>query len=960
LDSEQILLTGVSQNNLKHIDVGFPTFSMSVITGPSGSGKSSLAFETLYAESQRRFIESLNTYTRQFIKQLPKPDVESISTLAPAIALEQRNTVNNSRSTVSSLTEIADHLRVLYVRAANQICSLCEGEIEKVSPSWIHDWLLEHRKDRRFYIGFRASSSDLQSGLMYLPARGFSRALINRNKEWQPLRLDPDEEIKGLKAREKEPRRKLWSPGTKEALVVVDRVQLNDRFLNDQPNRLMEAIETSISESAQNEVIFYFPDDSKEPWIRFEVGLRCKDCGQSAETFQPNHLSPNSPIGACALCNGFGKLLELDESKVVPDPELSISSGAINPFEKPSMRRARMKLKEFCRREKIPKDLPWKKLSQTHREQIWQGKSQGKNKFEGIVGIFEHLKEKRYKFHVRIFIRRYQGEKTCPECKGSRLNQRARLLRLGSKGQSKDIVEFQDLSIARALEWIEKMKLNEEQKKIAEEPFLQIKSRLKFLHEVGLGYLSLGRKARTLSGGESQRIHLANQLGARLCGTLYVLDEPTIGLHAQDVKKMLGVLESLRDLGNTVVLVEHDPAVIYGSDHVIELGPGSGEQGGKVVFKGSQKVFRKEDTLTSESLRAYGKKVLAPPEEKESKRIPGKARIKLKEASIHNLNKFSVELPLYQMVGLCGVSGSGKSTLMKNALYEQLVKLKESEGRAELLFSKSLKGWEKLSSIHMIDQKPVGKNSRSNPVTFMKAYDDIRRIFSDQRSARKAGLHPKHFSFNVDGGRCPVCKGEGEILIEMHFLEDMKVRCDVCRGKRFQKQILKIRYQKKNIDDVLHLTVNESIHFFKNHQGLVRKLECLRAVGLGYLRLGQSATTLSGGESQRLKIASVLDSQSVKDALYFFDEPTTGLHLQDVEVLLEVFQELVNRGASLVIIEHHLGVLRESDWLIELGPGGGEAGGLLVDQGRPEELQERCLGPTGQALYAEETSYRVS
>jgi len=935
-----IELLGVRQNNLKNINVKIPLHHMTVITGLSGSGKSSLAFETLYGEGQRRFVESLSAYVRQFLEKMPRPELDSINRIPPSIALEQKNNLMSSRSTVGSLSEIFDFMRLLFSKAGNQFCEVCGARVKRIGPQALVDILKSKKNAESFYILFSYEDVETAEEILKRALKsGYSRFLYKNAKSWELERIENHlDETDNLKV--------------ENIYILADRFKFDDKLFQNNSARLIDAIENAFK-NGNDELAIYYPPKavtkggkSSKNFVKIQKGLRCVSCGSEKEPINPNMLSFNSPVGACSHCKGFGHTLEVDPKRVIPDPSKSILDGALDPLEKPSLVESNNDMLAFCRRKKISLTKPWLEISEEKKSFIWEGDRH----FPGIVGIFEQMKAVKYKLHVRVFIRRYQTQRICNDCDGTRLKPRARTLKIEAKKFGfKDITEIHELSISDAYKFFQGIKLSEGEKVIAKEPLRQILGRLNFLNRVGVGYLGLNRLSKTLSGGEVQRINLANQLGASLAGTLYVLDEPSIGLHPVDTDRLITALELLRDNGNTVVIVEHDTDVIEKADWIVELGPEAGEKGGNLVYQGELKKFFKSNTLTAVSMRELKERkfklqtpVLSSP--------PKGSVLKVKSARLNNIKGINIDLPLNRLVGICGVSGSGKSTLVKNILFKPLSVFVNEGGIPSEMPFKTVNGLEHISEIHLLDQKPIGKSSRSNPLTFMKAYTEVRRIFSQQSSAIREGLKPSDFSFNVDGGRCPICKGDGEINVDLQFIADVKIPCEECDGKRFQKKVLRIKYLNKNIYDILDFTVDQALDFFHRYPLLVTKLGCLKRVGLGYIKIGQSATTLSGGESQRLKIASVLDQKLVKGSLFFFDEPTVGLHLKDVENLLGVFKDLVSEGAGVVFIEHHLEALLAAEWLIEMGPEGGDRGGKVVDSGTVAGIIERAKGPTGLAL----------
>ncbi len=932
-----IQLIGVRQNNLKNITAEFPAKKISVITGLSGSGKSSLAFDTLYAEGQRRYIESLSTYTRQFLEKMPKPTVDTVNHIPPAIALEQKNHIINSRSTVGTQTEIIDYLRILYAKIGKNFCINCNGEVKKLEPQLIVDWAKEWLPGKKALIAAPIHNEETLSSkskntkekktkrtsslFELLKEQGFQRILI-RSKKIEIIEID---EINPKET------------PTGEIFVVVDRLRIANKIDNETQSRILDSIEQA-SRIGKGNIIFY--EMETQEWKAFNSDFSCVQCGTRHKVPEPNLFSFNSPLGACARCSGFGYTLDLDEALVVPDPTKTLKNGAIDPFAKPSLSDWQEDLFRFAERHGISIGKRYRELTATERGLIWNGDPKDKT-FPGIYACFEELKRWKYKLHIRVFIRRYQSQSLCVECKGARLAREALAVKVGDQA----ISDILNTPIHDTLDWLKKLKLSAKEKKIADEAYSQTERRLSLLCEVGVGYLTLSRLAKTLSGGEFQRINLATQLGNGLCGTLYVLDEPSIGLHAADTEKLIHVLKKLRDQGNTVVVVEHDLEVIRSADWLIELGPGAGKRGGEIIAQGTSKALEHTPgSITGKYLTgAFHIQRDRPPRPKPDRFL------KLVKCKENNLKDITVEFPLNRFVVVTGVSGSGKSTLVHKTLYQALSRIyyrtAESPGKFERLY-----GAENLNGVVLLDQNPIGKSSRSNPVTYLKAWDEIRRIYANQVISIRRGYTPQHFSFNVDGGRCPVCKGEGEISVDMHFMAEVKIPCEECDGKRFKKKILDVSYRGKNVDQILGTTIDDAFELFRDNPTLVRKLGILRDVGLGYLQLGQSSTTLSGGESQRLKIAATLEDKDSSNLLYIFDEPTTGLHLEDIKKLLTVIQDLVEAKHSVIMIEHHLDVIAQADWVIDLGPGGGIHGGKLVASTSPGKLIEQNQSSTGKIL----------
>ncbi len=923
---KEIVLQGAKQNNLKNINVRIPLGSFTVICGPSGSGKSSLAFETLYAEGQRRYIESLSTYARQFLNKAPKPDVEFVQNIPPAIAIEQKNHIKNSRSTVGTTTEILDYLRLLYEKVGTPFCPNGHGVIRRDNVTDGASRIQTTLAGARLFVLFPVyEKTRVVTGaklLNLILKEGFLRIL-----------KDKSDEIIDLDTKTKIP--------TGDFYVVIDRIVVNE----ESRSRLVDSLSQTYSMSLK----FNHGLGGGHAFVRTVEGKSarlteensCSDCNYSLPPINSRLFSYNSPYGACPTCNGFGNILQVDEGKVIPNPEASLAQFCVEPFSMPSSRGAQRKLVEFARKQKVDMDKPWEDLPASQRKMIWEG-SKG---YPGVLGYFERLEEKKYKMHVRIFLARFKSPFLCGSCNGSRLRPEAHRVLI----EEKNITDLSKMTLTELFDFLKNVELSPQQMAIANEVFEQVSSRVSFLIDVGVEYLTLDRLTKTLSGGEYQRIHLANQLGMGLSQTLYVLDEPTVGLHPRDNLRLIKLLKKLRGLGNTLVVVEHDRDVIQHSSHVLEMGPGSGHLGGDILFNGDTESFmNSNDSVTAAYLKPTRQWV--PPINRRPMAIENfKYKIELLGCEGNNLKNIDVTFPLNRLVCVTGVSGSGKSTLIVDTLYPALARALKIEYERAAPFKK-IKGEEFIRNVMLIDQKPIGKSSRSNPVTYLKVYDDIRAIMAATPDARSHGFTPGHFSFNVDGGRCPVCRGEGQEIIDMVFMEAVALKCDACDGKRFKKSVLDVRYSGKNIDDILNLTVLEAMSFFVNYPNIRRPLSVLREVGLEYLRLGQSANTLSGGESQRLKIAKEFQSSNQRQTLYILDEPTTGLHFREVEMLLNVINRLIDNGGSAIVIEHNLEVIRQADYVIDLGPEGGDKGGEIVAAGTPESLSLVETSHTGQFL----------
>jgi excinuclease ABC subunit A len=914
-----IRIVNARQNNLQGITVDLPHRALIVVTGPSGSGKSRLAFDTLYAEGQRRYIESLSTYAKQFLDRMPKPLVDRLEGLAPAVAIEQRNPVVSSRSTVGTATEVYDYLRLLWARIGKSHCRICGEPVRRDTPQAAADAVLA-QVTGRLQVCFplpplaRLTHPTVVENLRAL---GFVRVVADGT----PVHLDELPEQLDLTQCE-------------ELLVLVDRLEAAPAAVS----RLAEALATAFQEGEGVAIVL------GERRMRFTEFPACSSCDRPAATVTPALFSFNNPRGACSNCNGFGAVLEYDDSLIICDPGKSLAEGAIDPWTKPRYESRRKILLDFAKSIGADPDKPWSKLKATQRRELLYGR---KGRFVGIHPFLKSLEEKRYKQYIRVFLRQYQLAKTCVECGGSRLNPDALSVRIGDD----PIGAVAGRSVDAVYEWLRGLSLTPWDRAIAQLIIEQLDARLTFLRDVGLGYLTLDRQTRTLSGGEAQRISLSNALGAHLVDTLYVLDEPSVGLHARDTDRLLGLLHRLRDAGNTVVVVEHDLAAIQQADFMLELGPGSGEHGGKVVHAGPVEEARA--SLTGQYLT--GKKRIAVPS---VRRPTGPQWLRVRGAGLHNLKDVDVDIPLGTLIAVTGVSGSGKSTLLHDVVYRNLEAKLRGEHSAKSHLGEpvgqvaSITGWEFLKDVLLVDQSPIGRSPRSNPVTYIKAFDEIRELFASQPLARQRKYTSATFSFNLPGGRCETCEGAGHVQVEMVFLADVFVPCEVCGASRYRREVLDVRIQGKSIHDVLQWTVDEAITRFRHQPKLGAALWQLQQVGLGYLRLGQPATTLSGGEAQRLKIARELSQAGKREGrkLYILDEPTTGLHLDDVRVLIHVLDRLVDAGHTVIVIEHHLDVIKRADWVIDMGPEAGDAGGRVVAQGTPEEIAEAPDSHTGRYL----------
>ncbi|HEV8307405.1 MAG TPA: excinuclease ABC subunit UvrA [Methylomirabilota bacterium] len=912
---------GARQNNLKNISLALPHDRVTVVTGVSGSGKSSLAFDTLFAEGQWRFVESLSTYARMFLERIDRPDVDHIEHIRPAIALEQKNPVRTARSTVGTATELADYLRLLYAKIGRVHCPRCGREARADAPERVAEALCRAHPGTRALVMFplpvpaKEAPAELLGRLV---ARGFAR--IRLGDEVLPLTPLPPLSAADLAAQP-------------ELLVVLDRVTLEPA----RQTRLASSLEQAFGEGGGRAVVEVTRDGARPETLRYGDRFGCHACGIPLERPQPLLFSFNHPLGACPECKGFGNLLRYDESRVIPDGTLSLADGAVQPWRHRSGAWYQKELLRRAKRRHVDVHTPYQELPEDVRRWV----QEGDDDFGGIRGFFEDVEGYRYKLHVRVFLSRYRSQAGCPACGGARLKPDALAVTIGGL----HIADLSRLTVDDLARWLDGLELTTWEAEVARDVRAQIQAKLGFLRRVGLGYLALDRQTRTLSGGEAQRIALATQLGAQLVGTLYVLDEPSIGLHARDVARLAELCRELAYAGNTVVVVEHDRSFIEAADHCVELGPGSGERGGEVVFAGPRAEFLR-DTRSLTARYLSGRESIALPRA----RRDGSGRwLALVGAREHNLKRLTARIPLHTLTCVTGVSGSGKSTLVHDTLYRAVARAFKTEFESPGAYD-ALVGLEHLKGIKLIDQEPIGRTPRSNPVTYIKAFDEIRKLYAGLPRAKALGLTPGHFSFNVPGGRCETCEGDGFEKLEMYFFEDVYVTCQACEGRRYRAEVREVSYRGKDVSQVLQLTVDEAADFFAAVPALGRRLQVLQDVGLGYLRLGQPATTLSGGEAQRLKIAAELGPRLGRDVLYILDEPTTGLHLDDIRRLLGVLQRLVDAGNTVLVVEHHLDVIKCADWVLDLGPEGGEAGGELVAEGPPEAIAQVAASYTGKYL----------
>ena len=931
----RIVIRGARTHNLKNIDLTLPQERLIVVTGVSGSGKSSLAFDTIYAEGQRRYVESLSAYARQFLERMEKPDVDRVDGICPAIAIRQKNSVRNPRSTVGTTTEIHDYLRLLFARVGRTICRGCGAEVTRETPEAVAGSLAGLPAGTRLLVGFAAPVAPAAAGqeggaaadaagadpvaaaVDGLRRKGFGRLCV----DGRAVSFD-DLDLPALAGRE-------------SLEVVVDRIRTAPEALP----RLTEAVETAYREGAGD--AFAVEAGGAEPVRReFSERFECRPCGIACEVPRPTLFSFNSPFGACPTCHGFGNVIELDMRLVVPDETKSIAQGAIEPWSKPHYRSCLADLKRAARRRDVRTTVPWSELSGDERRFVVEGDGAG---YAGVRGFFAALEQKKYKVHVRVFLSRYRGYRTCADCGGTRLRREAR----GVQVRGRTIDEVSAFTVEEARRFFDGLTLSGKETAIAERVVREIRRRVGFLGGVGLDYLTLDRLSSTLSGGEAQRINLATSLGSSLVGTLYVLDEPSIGLHPRDNERLIRILGQLRDQGNTVLVVEHDADMIRAGDYVVDLGLGAGTRGGRVVYAGELDGLARETTsLTAKYLRG---ELAIPVPAARRRRLPGSQALRVRGAAEHNLKGIDVDVPLNMLTCVTGVSGSGKSTLVHDVLYAAVKRAKGAWDRRVGAHA-GIDGVELLNDVVLVDQTPIGRTPRSNPVTYLKAFDPIRELFAATRDARARGFSASHFSFNVPGGRCDACEGEGEVRVEMQFLADVFVPCEQCDGKRFKPRVLEVAWRGLRVDEVLDLTAREALQFFGSAPKVVRKLKVLDEIGLGYLRLGQPATTLSGGEAQRIKIAARLAMRRGERSLYVFDEPTTGLHFDDVAKLLAAFTRLVEAGHTLLVIEHNLDVIKTADWIIDLGPDGGAAGGEVVAAGPPEQVAGHPGSHTGRYL----------
>jgi excinuclease ABC subunit A len=916
---KNIIIKGAQVHNLKNVDVAIPRNKLVVITGLSGSGKSSLAFDTLYAEGQRRYVESLSSYARQFLGRLDKPKVEYIKGIAPAIAIEQKVNTTNARSTVGTSTEIYDYVKLLFARIGRTYSPISGQEVKKNSVTDVVTAVKMLELDSKWLLLapiHLEEGRQLEDKLKVLLQQGFARILVNN----EMLRLDDFTS------------EKQHSLDHKDILLIIDRiiVKVEEEFYN----RLSDAVQTAFFEGKG---ICYLQELNSDKKLSFSNNFEL----DGITFLEPNvHLfSFNNPYGACPACEGYGNIIGIDSDLVIPNTSLSVFENAIFPWRGESMSWFRDELVNHAYKFDFPIHKPFFQLTEEQKELIWTGNKY----FQGLNAFFKELEEKNYKIQNRVMLSRYRGKTKCHVCKGKRLRVEASYVKINGKTVS-DLV---DLPIQHLVTFFKNINLDEYEKQIAKRLLIEINNRLSFLTEVGLNYLTLNRNSATLSGGESQRINLATSLGSSLVGSMYILDEPSIGLHPKDTERLIKVLISLRDLGNTVIVVEHDEDIMKSADMIIDIGPEAGTHGGNLVAQGTYYEILKSSSLTAKYLN--GDLEISVPK----KRRTSKNFVEIKGARENNLQNIDVKIPLDVLTVITGVSGSGKSTLVKKILFPAMQKKLDNAGEKAGQFNELTGSFSHIKHIEYVDQNPIGKSSRSNPVTYIKAYDDIRDLYAKEKLSKIRGYLPKHFSFNVDGGRCETCKGEGSINVEMVFMADVQLPCETCNGKRFKKEVLEVTFDGKNIHDILTMTIDDSISFFERNKQtkITQKLQPLQDVGLGYVQLGQSSSTLSGGEAQRIKLASFLVKGTIKEkALFVFDEPTTGLHFHDIKKLMASFDALIDKGHSILVIEHNLDLIKCADWLIDLGPEGGENGGLLLAAGTPEEIVKNKKSITAKYL----------
>ncbi len=924
ITTQEIHIKGARVHNLQNVEIKIPRNKLMVITGLSGSGKSSLAFDTLYAEGQRRYVESLSSYARQFLGRINKPEVDFIKGIPPAIAIEQKVNTRNPRSTVGTSTEIYDYLKLLFARIGKTYSPISGQEVKRHRVTDVVNYICTHPTDTRVLICSPLTTKNgrtVQEEAELLLQQGFSR-------------IETPEGIKRIDQLIADQKADFCSG---QCNIVIDRLQASQD--EDNVSRMADSVETAFFEGRGTAIVKTYEGDQPTEHVfsnLFEAdGLEFEEPSEHLFSF-------NNPVGACPTCEGYGKVIGIDEDLVIPDKSLSIYQDAVACWKGESMQKWKYELIQHAASFNFPIHKPYYELNEEQRELLWTGNSY----FEGLNAFFKMLESKSYKIQYRVMLSRYRGKTNCTDCRGTRLKKEAGYVKVGG-------YSIQDLVLLPVNElktFFKELDINEHETQVAKRILIEISNRLNFLDDVGLGYLTLNRLSSTLSGGESQRINLATSLGSSLVGSLYILDEPSIGLHPKDTERLINVLRKLQKIGNTVLVVEHDEEIIRAADEIIDIGPKAGIHGGQLVFQGNHKqLLQAQNSLTADYLN--GTKKIEIPE----RRRKWNNFIEIKGARENNLKNVSVKFPLNTMTVVTGVSGSGKSTLVSRILYPAVAKIFGGYGEKTGQHDTVKGDFNRLTSVEFVDQNPIGKSSRSNPVTYLKAYDEIRKLFAEQQASKYQGFKPSHFSFNVDGGRCEECQGEGEIKVEMQFMADIHLQCESCHGKRFKDEILEVQLHGKNIHDILEMTVNQSIEFFSSFKGsfekkIAKKLQPLQDVGLGYVKLGQSSSTLSGGESQRVKLAAFLSKEKDSPALFIFDEPTTGLHFHDIKKLMDSFNALISRGHSIIIIEHNLEIIKSADWIIDLGPEGGKNGGHILFEGTPEDLIKNSDSYTAKAL----------
>ncbi|WP_258136866.1 excinuclease ABC subunit UvrA [Mucilaginibacter phenanthrenivorans] len=960
---KHIIIKGARVHNLKNLDVAIPKNKLVVVTGMSGSGKSSLAFDTLYAEGQRRYVESLSSYARQFLGRMNKPDVDYIKGIAPAIAIEQKVITSNPRSTVGTSTEIYDYLKLLFSRIGKTISPISGGVVKKDSVTDVINFIMTLPAETQVTILcplYPHNNRSLKEELAVLMQKGFVRVEFRGKlskiedlledmsivddgswlvEEVGAESVKPKAKSKKAKAEVAEPEVEISGPASKiitTVRIVIDRISKNDE--DETVSRLGDSIQTAFFEGKGDCYVRYREPDAEDETERFFCD-RFELDGIRFEEPTPNFFSFNNPYGACKRCEGYGKVIGIDEDLVIPDKSKSVYEGAIAPWRGEKMREWNDVLVKHALKFDFPIHRQYNQLTEKQQQLLWTGNGF----FRGLNEFFKEMEEQTYKIQYRVLLSRYRGKTTCPECKGSRLRQDASYVKINEKS----ITDVVLMALDKALDFFQTIQLNETDTKVGKRLLMEITNRLLFLNDVGLSYLTLNRLSNTLSGGESQRINLATSLGSSLVGSVYVLDEPSIGLHPRDTQRLIGVLKSLRDVGNTVLVVEHEEEIMKAADHIIDIGPEAGTHGGNLIFSGTyDEIIKDENSLTGRYLS--GKEEIAIPKS----RRKWNDFIEIKGGRENNLQHVNAKFPLGILTVVTGVSGSGKTSLVKRILAPALQKVLGNYNGEQTGAYDSIEGdYQKIEQVEMVDQNPIGRSSRSNPVTYVKAWDEIRNLYAALPVAKAAGLKPSAFSFNVEGGRCDVCQGEGEVKIEMQFMADIFLTCETCGGKRFKQHILDVTYQDKNVSDVLSMTIEEGLEFFAKEPKIIAKIKPLMDVGLGYVQLGQSSNTLSGGEAQRIKLASFLvKGNNTHKTLFIFDEPTTGLHFADIKKLLKSFDALLDHGNTIIVIEHNMDVIKCADWVIDIGPEGGDRGGKVVFEGLPENLIKEKDSYTGKFL----------